>query len=55
MDDGVLIKLTKTEKEAKASKVAEQAAMDANRLKEQFEARVALKAKGEPPAKKGKR
>ena len=56
MDDGVLVKLTKADKDNKAKKVASQAAVDAAKLKEQFESRAAAaKAKGEPPSKKGKR
>ena len=57
MDDGVLVKLTKADKDNKAKKVAAQAAVDAAKLKAQFESRAAAAAttKGEPPAKKGKR
>ena len=53
----MLVKLTKADKANKATKVAAQAAVDAAKLKEQFESRsaAAAKAKGEPPVKKGKR
>ena len=53
----MLVKLTKADKVNKAKKVAAQAAVDAAKLKEQFESRAAAaaKTKGEPPAKKGKR
>ena len=56
MDDGLLVKLTKADKANKATKVAAQAAVDAAKLKEQFESRsAAAKAKGEPPVKKARR
>ena len=60
MDDDVLNKLTKAEKDEKAKKIAGQALLDAAKLKEQYDKRLSSRTKGcsvngEPAAKKGKK
>ena len=60
MDDDVLNKLTKAEKDEKAKKIAGQALLDAAKLKEQYAKRAKAKTnagptKSEPAIKKAKK